>query len=384
MPAVNTVQDAFNAFYPAYAKEHKLSGQQQKTARAIMHCRTEAMGANASVCDECGHVSVHYNSCRNRHCPSCQGTTKDVWADKRGGEAINAPYFHVVFTVPERLRMIICQNKELLYALMYRATAETIFALAKDKRYLGATPGFFSVLHTWGQNLHYHPHIHMVLVGGGLDGIGRWRSSSKKFFIPVKVLSKLFRGKFLARLKSCYYERRLEFFGDLSFLQDSGAFESFLSEAYKTDWYSYTKRTFSGPQAVVRYLARYTHRIAIANSSIISIGESGVTFKTRDYKSGSGTKATTLDGVEFIRRFLMHVLPKGFVKIRYYGVLATRNRKTKLARCQKLTNTKKYEPKLGGLSPAEVVLALFGWDVTLCPHCGIGKLVPLSGYGRSP
>ena len=381
---MNTVQDAFNAFYHDYADGHSLSDQQQEVARAIMNCRTEAMGANISVCDECGHQSVHYNSCRNRHCPSCQGTNKYVWADKRSEDTINAPYFHVVFTIPEQLHMLAYQNKGLLYGLMHSATAETILALAKDRKYLGAQTGFFSVLHTWGQDLRYHPHIHIVLVGGGLSKTGQWRSAGKKFFLPVRVLSKLFRGKFLAALKSLYYDQSLEFHSQLSHLKDKAAFEALLTGLYMINWYAYTKRAFSGPQAVVRYLAGYTHRIAIANSRIAGIGESTVTFRVRDRNEAGSTKELTLDGTEFVRRFLMHVLPKGFVKIRYYGILAVRNRKTSLPLCQKLTATIRCESKLKGLKPTEVLLVLFGKDVTLCPCCGTGKLVPSNRRGGFP
>jgi len=381
---MNTVQRVFNAFFADYTKGHSLCEQQQKVARAIMKCRTDAMGANVSVCEDCGHESIHYNSCRDRHCPSCQGVNKDVWADRRCEDTINAPYFHVVFTIPEQLHMLTYQNKMLLYDLMHKAAAETVLSLAKDKKYLGAKTGFFSVLHTWRQDLGYHPHIHIVLVGGGLDDKGQWRSSGKKFFIPVRVLAKLFQGKFLAALKTLYYGKSLEFFGQLGFLKDDAAFESLLNEVYGISWYTYSKRAFSGPQAVVRYLAGYTHRIAIANSRIVSIGENSVTFNVRDRNEASRVKPLTIEGTEFLRRFLMHVLPKGFVKIRYYGILAVRNRKTTLARCQKLTGSIKYEATLKGLKPTEVLLVLFGKDVTLCPCCGTGKLVPSNGLSRPP
>jgi len=373
---MNTVQDVFKTFYHSFADEYNLSDQQQKVARAIMNCRTESMGMNISVCEECGHEEIHYNSCRNRHCPSCQGINKDIWADKRGEEAINAPYFHVVFTVPEQMKMLIYYNKEILYSLMYKATSETLITLVKDKKYLGADTGFFSVLHTWSQELLYHPHIHIVLVGGGLTKTGQWRNAGKKFFISVKVLAKLFRGKFLAYLKSYYYERKLEFFGNMRYLENNRDFELLLTELYNINWYTYTKKTFSGPNAVVRYLASYTHRIAISNSRIISIKDDSLTIKVRNRKDPDTTKQITLFGFEFIRRFLMHVLPKGFVKIRYYGILATRNR-AKLALCQKLTNTIKYVCKLKGLNVANALLLLFGKDVTLCPCCAKGKLVPL-------
>jgi len=381
---MSKIQDIFNMFYQAFAREHKLSDQQQKVARAIMNCHTGAMGANISVCGECGHVEVHYNSCRNRHCPSCQGITKEVWADKRGEEAINAPYFHVVFTVPEQLRMLICQNKVQLFNLMYKATAKTVLALTKDRKFLGATPGFFSVLHTWGQNLDFHPHIHMVITGGGLDETGKWSQSSKKFFIPVKVLAKLFRGKFLADMKALYYGGKLCFYGDQSYLKDCNAFESLCRELYNIDWYCYTKKTFSGPQAVVKYLSLYTHRIAISNSRIVGFGDDTVTFNVRDKDNPGGKKALTLKGTEFIRRFLMHVLPKGFVKVRYYGVLAVRNRKTKLVSCQKQTGTPKYTLKYGGMRPVDIVKVLYQRDVYQCPCCETGRLSPIGGAGGSP
>ena len=381
---MSNIQRVFDVFFADFAKEHMLCDQQRKVAHAIMKCHTEAMGANFSVCEDCGHESVHYNSCRDRHCPSCQGISKDIWADKRCGDTVNAPYFHVVFTIPEQLHMLAYQNKKLLYGLMHKASAETVLSLARDKKYLGAKTGFFSVLHTWRQDLGYHPHIHIVLVGGGLDERGQWRSSGKKFFIPVKVLAKLFRGKFLAELNTLYHGKRLEFFAQLSVLKDGLAFKTLLSEAYGIDWYVYCKRAFSGPQAVVKYLAGYTHRIAIANSRILYIGGRGVTFNVRDRNVTGRVKPLTLGGIEFIRRFLMHVLPKGFVKIRYYGILAARNRKTALALCQKLTGFIAYEATLKGLNPTEVLLVLFGKDVTLCTRCGTGRIVPSNGLRRPP
>ena len=264
---------------------------------------------------------------------------------------------------------------------MYKATAETIFELTKSKKYLGAKTGFFSVLHTWAQDLHYHPHIHIALLGGGLTETGKWRSSRKKFFIPVKVLAKMFRGKFLAAISSLYYEQKLEFFGKMSYLKDGSAFESLLTELYKIDWYTYTKRAFSGPQAVVKYLALYTHRVAISNNRILNVGKDTVSFKVRDYKEAGATKELTLDGSEFIRRFLMHVLPKGLIKIRYYGLLASCNRKTLLSICQKLTNTIIHRSLYKGLKSEEIILILYARDVTLCPRCRTGKLVTFYGLG---
>jgi len=380
---MNTVQEVFKKNYQEYADTNKLSDQQQKVAYNVLNCHTEAMGANVRFCEECGHIETHYNSCRNRHCPSCQGINKDVWADARMEDTINAPYFHVVFTVPEQLKMIIYQNKEVTYNLLYKATAETIFELSNNKKYLGAKPGFFSVLHTWTQDLRYHPHIHTVLIGGGLTKIKHWRSSGKKFFLPVKVLAKLFRGKFLAVLKSLYNDGKLDFYSSISELNDVNAFNMLLSEVYKIDWYTYIKDTFSGSSDVVEYLARYTHRVAISNNRIVRVGENTVTFKVRDRKATGELKQVTLDCHEFIRRFLMHVLPKGFVKIRYYGILASRNKKTLLVLCIKLTNTIEHKSKLKNLNKVEILFVLYKIDINLCPCCKIGKLIPLSARCNS-
>jgi len=338
-----------------------------------MRCRTAALGGHTVVCDECGHKAVRYNSCRNRHCPLCQGVARAVWVDQRSKDVLNAPYFHVVFTMPRQLHQLIYQNQELLYGLMYKAVAETLTELAKDKKYLGAQAGFFSLLHTWGQDLHYHPHIHTVVLAGGLTKLGQWQSSSKKFFIPVKVLSKKFRGKYLHYLKQYFRQNLLKFHGDAQEYQSPKLFLGLLDRCYALDWYTYTKETFSGPLAVVQYLGRYTHRIAISNYRMVSMDEHTVTFTVRDRKCGSRTRTLTLKGVEFIRRFLMHILPKGFVKIRHYGLLANRNKKTKLRLCRKLTGSPLYKPKYEGLNTIEILCALVGRDITVCPVCGKGK-----------
>ena len=315
----------------------------------------------------------------------CQGVNNAVWVDARNREILNTPYFHVVFTMPQELQSLIYQNQELLYALMYKAVAQTISELSLDKKYLGAQPGFFSVLHTWGQDLHFHPHIHTVVLAGGLTKLNKWRSSSKKFFIPVKVLSKKFRGKYLHYLKKYYQEKLLKFYGDSSKYQNPEPFQKLLNLCYAKDWYSYAKEPFSGPLAVVKYLGRYTHRIAISNHRIVKKDDHTVTIAVKDYREGSKKNTVTLTGVEFIRRFLMHILPKGFVKIRHYGILANCNKKTKLALCRKLTRSPVYNPKFEGLKAIEIVSLLAGRDVTLCPACKKGKLQELASYpGTSP
>jgi hypothetical protein len=383
---MSKVQDAFVQFYPSYRNHHSLSPQQAKATLDIMRCKTAALGVHVFECEECGHQTISYNSCRNRHCPSCQGLNNAVWVDARSQDILNAPYFHVVFTMPGELHQLIYQNQRLLYDLMYKAVTQTLFELSRDKKYLGAQPGFFSVLHTWGQDLHFHPHIHIVILAGGLNKMNEWRSSSKKFFIPVKVLSKKFRGKYLHYLKLYYQENMLKFYGDAKQYDSPQFFQYLLDQCYEKDWYSYTKEPFSSPLAVVKYLGRYTHRIAISNHRIVAMDDNTVTIAVKDYKEGSKKSTVTLTGVEFIRRFLMHILPKGFRKIRHYGILANRNKKTKLALCRKLTRSPAYKAKFEGLTTIEIVSLLAGRDVTICPACKKCKLKEVSSsyLGKSP
>lgn len=339
-----------------------------------MRCRTAALGAHAFECGECGHIAIRYNSCRNRHCPMCQGVAKALWVDNRSKDILNAPYFHVVFTVPQELHPLIYQNQELLYTLMYKAVAQTLMELSKDPKYLGAQIGFFSLLHTWGENLRFHPHIHTVVLAGGLTQLNRWRNCSKKFFISVKVLARKFRGKYLYYLKQYYRQNLLNFYENAQKYQEPKLFYNLIDQCYNKDWYTYTKKPFSGPLAVVKYLGRYTHRIAISNARIVKMDDHTVTITVRDKKSNNQTKPLNLEGVEFIRRFLMHILPKGFVKIRHYGILANRNKKTKLALCRKLTCSPTYKPRFEGLSTIEILCILTGKDVTVCPVCQKGKM----------
>ena len=369
-----TVQDIFHQFYAPFKQNYSLSSQQGKVSKDIMSCRTATLGGHASLCEECGHLAIRYNSCRNRHCPLCQGIKKDIWVDKRSKDILHAPYFHNVFTVPKELHPLLYQNQELLYNLLYKAVAQTLMELSQDDKYLGAQIGFFSLLHTWSQDLHYHPHIHTVILAGGLTKDNRWRNSSKKFFIPVKVLSKKFRGKFLHSLKQYYRQNLLVFFGTAQQYQQPKNFYNLLHQCYSKDWYSYTKRTFSGPLAVVKYLGKYTHRIAISNTRIVAMDQDTVTINVKDRNNNNQTKKITIKGFEFIRRFLMHVLPKGFVKIRHYGLLANRNKKTKLELSRRLTNSPTYQAQFEGLTTTEIVSILVGKDINVCPACGKGQL----------
>lgn len=379
---MSTVQECLRRFYPVYRGLCRPSLQQAKAAFNITYCRTSALGGHAQKCDKCHHVVIHYNSCRDRHCPMCQGLTNAVWVDQRSRNILNAPYFHIVFTLPQELNTLIYQNQRLLYSLIYQAVAETLRELSADKKYLGAQIGFLSTLHTWSQDLHYHPHIHAMILAGGLTELNQWRSSSKKFFIPVKVLSKKFRGKYLYHLKQLYHQDRLKFYGDAEKYCDPQLFQELIDSCYAKSWYIYAKRTFSGPLAVLKYLGTYTRRIAISNSRIVAVDEGAVTISVKDYKEAAKRKTVKLEGAEFVRRFLMHVLPRGFVKIRHYGILANRNIKTKLELCRKLTLSPVYQPRFEGLTKVEILCLLTGRDVTLCPVCQGGKLKPAYAFNR--
>lgn len=329
------LQDIFAQHGKTYRLNHNLLANQLKVMRAIENCRTSVLGGHIDECDECGFIRISYNSCRNRHCPKCQTLNKEHWINARKDDLLNVGYFHVVFTIPDTLNPVAYQNQKIVYNILFKAAAETLSELAADKKYLGAQIGFTEILHTWGQNLMHHPHIHCIVPGGGLNSCGQWVNSRKKFFIPVKVLSRKFRGKFLYYLK----QAKLEFHGSISYLHDNGRFNNFMLSLYKKEWVVYCKPPFKNAGCVVEYLGRYTHRVAISNNRILKFDESLVTFKWRDYKDNNKQKNMVLAVDEFIRRFLIHVLPRGFTKIRHYGYLSPRNKATKLKLFKKLTNT---------------------------------------------
>lgn len=376
------LQDVFNKFYDDYVKKYKTCSIKEKAAYDIRNCRTDVMGGHVDECEHCGYRGISYNSCRNRNCPLCQSIPKEKWIDARKGELLDAPYFHVVFTVPNELKMLIYQNQELLFKLLYRAVSGTLLELSGSNEYLGAQIGFTSVLHTWGQGLVFHPHIHTIVLAGGLTNENKWRCSSKKFFIPVKVMGKKFRGKFLDNLKKFYAEKQLNFYGMLKELENPESFQSLINTCYSKSWYTYSKRPFSGPLAVIEYLGKYTHRVAISNSRIVSMDNETVTIKVKDYKDKSKEKLLVLSGVEFIRRFLMHVLPKGFVKLRHFGILGNRNKKTKLVLCRKLTKSKIYKPIYTNLSTSEIIKLITGKDVSTCPACISGIMQKIYGWNK--
>jgi hypothetical protein len=357
----------FERYGDGYRQNHSLEPQKAKTFQAITNCRKSILGAHVDICDECGHIEISYNSCRNRHCPRCQTFTKERWLEARRQDLLDIDYFHVVFTVPEELNSPMLQNQTVLYNLFFKAVSETIAELCQDPKYLGATPGITAILHTWGQNLSYHPHIHCVVTGGGMTDSGFWRPSRKKFFLPIKVLSAKFRGKFLAYLK----QAKLEFYGSAVSLTGDVAFKDFIDVLYKKNWVTYCKTPFKGVGQVLDYLGRYTHRVAISDSRILSDDEGKVKFKWRDYKDNNKQKVMNLSSEEFIRRFLLHVLPAGFRKIRHFGLMAPRNKTKRLSRCRKLTSTKEPSPPLETLQLFEKMM---GPDWNLCHECKVGHL----------
>jgi hypothetical protein len=381
---MSTVQDVFRAFYDPYQETYTPTPRQQKAAESILACRTAAMGSHAYVCDECGHIEVSHNSCRDRHCPNCQATSGIAWVGSRMRDVLDAPYYHAVLTLPSELHMLAYHNQKLLYDLMYKASAKAVMKLAADPKYLGAQPGFFSILHTWGDNLHYHPHIHMVIVAGGLTKDNRWRVGNRKFFIPVRVLAKMFRGIFMRCLKQLYKSQPLYLEGLCGTAKDD-RFYGMVGACFKKNWYVHIRRPFSGPAAILKYLGRYTHRVAISNSRIVSISGGSVVFKPKHKDKDGARKPIALSGVEFVRRFLMHVLPKGFVKIRHYGILSNRNRDTKLELCKKLMrNSKSVSSECTAerfMSKIDALIKLIQRDFTICPCCGKGNM---RFMGRAP
>ena len=361
------VQDVFRLYGDAYRKTNKLSYAQHKAMSAIQKCRTSELGSHRDVCENCGVVEISYNSCRNRHCPKCQTLSKERWIDNQKHNLLNVGYFHIVFTVPDDLRSLIYQNQSVLYTVLFQAVHETLKELAANKKYLGAEIGFTSVLHTWGQNLSFHPHIHCIVPAGGLSKTRRWIHSRENFFIPVKVLSRKFRGKFLHLLQSA----NLSFPCNNKLPDDPGWLQSLLNACYNKEWVVYCKPPFKTSACVVEYLGRYTHRVAISNNRILKVENGFVSFKWRDYKDGNKWKVMTLSASEFIRRFLMHVLPHRFMKIRHYGFLGNRNKNMKLLVCKILTRTP-IVPKQK-TSTLSLLCKILGRDPNICCHCGLPR-----------
>ena len=373
------VADVFRRYGEAYRDEHdcSLSSAQRRIMSAIEVCRTAALGGHVEECDNeaCRHQRISYNSCRNRHCPKCQSLARAEWIEDREAEVLDCEYFHVVFTVPEEIAAIAYQNKKMVYGILFQAAAETLRTIAADSEHLGAEIGFFGVLHTWGQNLLHHPHLHFVVAGGGIAPEGdRWIFCRSGFFMPVRVLSRLFRRLFLEALQKAFDCGKLKFFSSLEALQDRRAFMRYLAPVRKAEWVVYAKPPFAGPQQVLDYVGRYTHRVAISNDRLLDIENGEVRFRWKDYRDNNRQKTLMLTADEFIRRFLLHVLPDGFQRIRYYGFLGNRYRKQKLARCRQLLGMPENErPETDPSSDyRDLYEQLTGLSLWKCPVCHKG------------
>ena len=375
------IQKIWQASYGDYCQSgHFLSQEQRKASRAILACKSGSLGVNVSQCSECGHIHFHNNSCRNRNCPNCQAVLKEVWVDKRRAEVIDSPYFHVVFTLPHDLNPLLYCNQKLLYGLFHKCCAETLLELSADRKYLGAVPGIIQVLHTWNQELDYHVHMHCIISGGGLTPDLRIRTASSGFFIPVRVLRDKFKGKFLSLLDSCYQKGDLMFSSACRTLKDPCRWKAFRDSLYGKDWCPYIKETFNGFGNAIEYLGRYTHRIAISNNRILSVTGTAVTFSARGKKPGGPKRQITISHREFIRRFLLHVLPAGFRKIRYYGFLNNRMKSRSLKIIFRIQGGQRFRQRYAGLSMAELLRAVWDIDLSICPKCGCASMRQL---GRS-
>lgn len=374
------VADIFRSYGPAYRDSHgaEMSIGQLRARHAIEICRTADLGGHVDECDECGSLRISYNSCRNRHCPKCQCLDKERWLESMKRDVLPIQYFHVVFTNPEELSPISLRNQKVAYTIHFKAASETLKELSNDPRHLGASIGFIGILHTWSQTLIHHPHIHFIVSGGGLSPDGkRWISCKKDFFIRVEVLSRLFKGKYLYYLKKAYYAGKLVFPGKIEKLGEKGAFEKFCSTLYAKEWVVDSRPSFKTSESVIDYLGRYTHRVAITNDRIINLENDNVTFKYRDRKDNDKIKLMTLDAFEFIRRFLFHVLPDGFMKIRHYGILSNRNRNEKLLICKKLLGVDVSENEQGSKKETweDLLYRITGIDPRVCPYCGKGRMI---------
>jgi hypothetical protein len=355
-----------------------LSAAQRRVLRDLAACRTAALGGHVQACDRCGAQPIAYNSCRNRHCPKCAGSQAARWLEREAAALLPVAYHHVVFTLPAALAPLALQNPRVVYGLLFRASQATLQEVAANPKHLGAAVGGVAVLHTWGQNLHHHPHVHGIVTGGGLscdragvlDPSPRWVSCRPGFFLPVRVLSRLFRGQFLAGLRRAWEAGQLVCAGALAGLAAAGAFGRWLAPLYEREWVVYSKPPFGGPEQVLKYLARYTHRVALSNRRLLALADGVVSFRAKDYAQGGRSQVLRLPAVEFLRRFLQHVLPRGFVKVRHYGLLANRRRDELLARSRWLLGVAHVEQ--AAALPSSVSAAVS--EPRRCPVCGVGRL----------
>jgi hypothetical protein len=377
------VADIFRRHGEAWRRDSAghVSCAQLRVMSAIEACRTAALGGHVERCEDCAHTRIAYNSCRNRHCPKCQWAAAAQWLAAREAELLPVPYYHVVFTLPAQIGAIAYQNKAKVYGLLFTAAAETLITIAADPKHLGAKIGLTAVLHTWGQNLDHHPHVHCIVPGGGISPDGkRWVGCRSGFFLSVRVLSRLFRRLFLQGLMAAFKARELQFFSDLADLKDPDAFAAHLAPLRKSEWVVFAKRPFAGPEQVLAYLARYTHRVAIANSRLISLSDDKVCFRWKDYRQDGQRKVMTLTAGEFIRRFLMHTLPDGFHRIRHYGLFANGHRADMLNRCRALLDTPSSSTAPNNSDDSDPPDTTK--DLHLCPCCG-GRMKIIETFERT-
>ncbi len=383
-PPTPELAEIFRQYGPAYRQAHSLPLHQHRLMQTIETCRTPALGGVVEFCDHCQYTHTRYRSCRNRHCPKCQGLAHAKWLEQRKAELLPTEYFHVVFTLPEPIAAIAFYNKEAVYEILFRAAAQTLLTIAADPKRLGVDLGFFCVLHSWGQNLHFHPHLHCVVPGGGLSAgprgrPERWIAGRRRFLLPVRVLSRRFRRLFLEALEKAYAKGELQFFGQLESLRNPQAFAHYLAPLRNSEWVVYAKPPFGGPQYVLEYLGRYTHRVAISNRRLLALQNGEVSFAWKDYRDAGKDKVMTVSAEDFIRRFLQHTLPQGFQHIRYYGFLANCHWARKLDLCRQLLATP-CSALLPSPSDCRVFLqALTSTEFQRCPQCGVGILacIPL-------
>ncbi|HEY4044417.1 MAG TPA: IS91 family transposase [Rhodopila sp.] len=379
------VADVFRHFGQAFRDQHgaSLSPARWGAMRAIERCRTAALGGHVECCGDCRYQRVSYNSCRNRSCPKCQGLARAQWLADRQSELLEVPYFHVVFTVPERIAVVAFQNQTVVYDILFRAASETLRRIAADPEHLGAEIGFLAVLHSWGSAMTHHPHLHCLVPGGGIAPDGQsWIPCRSGFFLPVTVLSKMFRGLFLHYLEKAFAAGKLRFFSEHRDLHEPAAFRRYLAPTRDAKWVVYAKRPFAGPAQVLDYVGRYTHRVAISNNRLVSIDGDSVCFRWKDYRDGSRQKIMSLCGDEFVRRFLIHVLPDGFRRIRYFGFLANRHRARKLALCRELLRMARATPAEPPADYRDRYEALTGTSLRQCPHCLTGIMVVIACIER--
>jgi len=367
--------DIFRLHGAAYRQTHNLPLEQLRLMRAIEVCRTAALGGHVEACGQCDYQRIAYNSCRNRHCPKCQSLERAKWIEQRKAELLPVEYFHVVFTLPEQIAAIALQNKKAVYAILFRTAAETLLTIAADPKHLGAQIGFFTILHTWGQKLLHHPHLHCVVPGGGISPDGDWIACRPGFFLPVRVLSHLFRRLFLEELDKVYRTDALQFHSTLAHLADPTAFADFLRPLQEAEWVVYAKPPFGGPVQVLEYLGRYTHRVAISNQRLIATDDTSVSFRWKDYRHADRQKVMRLDADEFLRRFLLHSLPPGFQRIRHYGLLSNRHRRDAIPRCRQLLATPVSELLPSPEDFRDLYEHLTAVSLKRCPRCAIGVMV---------